>query len=41
LYDIIDANNENAIKTHYINIEQFADDLYFDENEMHASNYEI
>merc|ERR1712032_407352 len=41
LYDIIDANSDNAAETHHINIEQFADDLYFDENGMHASNYEI
>ena len=40
LADLVDAK-EGVSQTQYINIEQFADDLYFDENGMIAKNVEI
>jgi len=40
LADLVDATAESA-KTQYINVEQFADDLFFDENKLRASNFEV
>ena len=38
--DLIDAKTD-TVKPQYINIEQFADDLYLDENKVKAANFEI
>ena len=40
LADLIDAKNESALPQ-FINIEQFADDLYLEENQIKATNFEI